>query len=160
MPRYLNLYVIIFFLSIFYFSNSFANDKQNSYERTTDKPLNDILEDIEFAVTEHNLRIVDRLHIGQAIRQRGKHDFPSYEVILYCSITFAEKMLELAPELINACPGRITVRGNDTSYIISAPLWPDESNNEQLKELISGMNKIVKDIVDYAALKWLDNYEK
>lgn len=160
MYRYIRLYAVIFFISFLYNNIVYATDRQNSYEKTTDKPLNDILEDVEFAVTEHNLRVVDRLHIGQAIKDRGKQDFPAYEVILYCSITFAEKMLELAPELINACPGRITVRGKDTSYIISAPLWPNESNNGELKKLIENMNNIVKDIVDYAALKWLNDYEE
>lgn len=160
MCRHICLYVVIFFITSACINNSYAFDRQNSYEKTTDKPLKDILEDIEFAITEHNLRIVDHLHIGQAIKQRGNRDFPVYEVILYCSITFAEKILELAPELINACPGRITVRANETSYIISAPLWPDEANNVKLKKLISGMNKIVRDIVDYASLKWLDNYEE
>ena len=147
------------FLPIF-LSSSFANGNHPNYEKFADKPLAVILEDIEFAITEHNLRIVDRLHIGQAIRQRGNENFPDYEIILYCSITFAEKMLELEPELINACPGRISVRGQESSYIISAPLWPEHNDNPDLNELMFNMNKLVRNIVDYAALDWMDNYEK
>lgn len=133
-----------------------AEHRQFSYERTTDKSLQDILEDIEFALTEHNLRIVERLHLGQAIRSRGHQDFPDYEIILYCSLSFAEKMLELAPELINACPGRVTVRGRENAYIISAPLWPEPGTDPGLDHLMSGINDVVRKTVDYAALDWLD----
>jgi Uncharacterized conserved protein len=117
--------------------------------------LSAILEDTEFAITEHNLRIVDRLHLGQAIRKRGNSQFPDFEIILYCNLTFAEKMLALNPGLINLCPGRITIRSVNDSYIISAPLWPEENDNIELNKLMHGMNNIVSKIVDYAAEDWL-----
>ncbi|NIQ11060.1 MAG: DUF302 domain-containing protein, partial [Gammaproteobacteria bacterium] len=50
------------------------------------------------------MRITDRLHIGRAIRDRGYEDFPDYEIILFCSLTYARRMLELEPEFINFCP--------------------------------------------------------
>ena len=153
-------FVLFLITALLYQDNGFANGASDYYEKSTEKNLQDILEDLEFAITEHNLRIVDRLHLGQAIQLRGNQDFPDYEIILYCSISFAEKMLELAPELINACPGRITVRGEETSYIISAPLWPEYSNNNDLNHLMFTMNKMVREIVDFSALNWLDNYEE
>lgn len=124
------------------------------YEKSSLKTLTDILEDAEFAITEHNLRIVDQLHIGQAVRARGNSQFPEYEIILYCSLTFAEKMLSLAPGLINLCPGRITVRGTRDTFIISAPLWPEHSDNAELNRLMHDMNGMVRTIVDYAAADW------
>lgn len=149
---------IIFFLftSTLIYQTCYASSIDNKYEISVNKSLPVILEDIEFAITERNMRIVDRLHLGQAVRERGNRNFPDNEIILYCSITFAEKMLELAPELINACPGRITVRGTDNGYIISAPLWPVSNKNYELKLLISNMNKMVKEIVDYASLEWFE----
>lgn len=134
---------------------TYGNGYEVNYEKTTDKSLQEILEDIEFAITEHNLRIVDRLHIGQAIQTRGNRDFPDYEIILYCNLTFAENMLELDPSLINVCPGRVTVRSTGNSYIISAPLWPEQSRNVNLNKIMHDMNNIVRKIVDYAAQDWL-----
>ncbi|MGH8120280.1 MAG: DUF302 domain-containing protein [Gammaproteobacteria bacterium] len=124
------------------------------YEKTSHKTLPDILEDAEFSITEHNLRIVDRLHIGKSIRERGNRQFPDYEIFLYCSLAFAEKTLALKPDLINMCPGRISVRGTQNAYIISAPLWPEHNTNRELDLLMREMNMAVKTIVDYAAEDW------
>jgi hypothetical protein len=60
-------------------------------------------------------------------------------------------MLMLEPEMINACPGRVTVRGKANQYIVAAPLWPENSGNTELNKLMHDMNKLVRKIVDYAA---------
>lgn len=136
-----------------------ANGSSDVYEKSTEKSLQNILEDIEFAVTERNLRIVHQLHIGQGIRARGYEDTPDYEVILYCDLTFARTMLELAPEMVNACPGRISVRQTGSSYIVSAVLWPEDHENPKMKQLMYDMNVLVREIVNYAALEWFEAYE-
>lgn len=152
--------VIIMAVLLSFTTVAYGNGYEVNYEKTTDKSLQEILEDVEFAITEHNLRIVDRLHIGQAIRERGNRDFPDYEIILYCNLTFAENMLELDPSLINVCPGRVTVRSAGNSYIISAPLWPEQNQNVNLNKIMHDMNNIVRKIVDYAALDWLKENAK
>lgn len=136
-----------------------ANGSTDSYERESSKTLQGILEDLEFAVTERNLRIVNQLHIGQGIRQRGHERFPEYEIILYCNLEFARKILELSPSLVNTCPGRITVRQNGGKYVISAVLWPEDNKNQQVNKLMYDMNTLVRSIVDYAALEWQESYE-
>lgn len=161
MLRFLIYFSRLLFLSLLVLSGSLnASSLQENYEKKTGKSLQNILEDIEFAVTERNLRIVDRLHIGQGIRGRGYEDFPDYEIILYCNLNFARKMLELAPELVNTCPGRISVRQDNESYIISAVLWPEDNSNQQLNQLMYDMNVLVREIVDHAAIKWLESHEK
>jgi uncharacterized protein (DUF302 family) len=160
MHHYPRIFFIIFLnLFVTFQTCAHASGQNNNYEISTDKSLQDILEDLEFATTEHNLRIVDRLHIGEAIKLRGNDNFPDYEVILYCNLAFAQKMLELDPELINACPGRITVRGKANSYIISAPLWPEQNTDNRLNELMHDMNNQLRKIVEYAALEWSKPYE-
>ncbi len=129
------------------------------YERTSDKRLEDILDDLVFSLTEHNLRIIDQLHIGQAVRLRGNNDFPDYEVIMYCSITFAEKMLSSMPTLVNACPGKITVSGRNGRYLITATLWPENIPGKGLHDMMSGMNQTIKDVVDYSTEHWLTKNE-
>lgn len=151
---------IIFICLLIYTPIIFASNQQDNYEASTDKLLQDILDDVEFAITERNLRIVDRLHIGKSIQERGNPDFPDYEIILYCNLTFAQKMLELAPDFINLCPGRISVRRHGDSFIISAPLWPEQTDNMELKYLMQTINNLVREIVDYAVEDWLHINEK
>jgi len=146
---------IIFVCLLIYNSLVLASGQQDYYEASTDKLLQDILDDVEFAITERNFRITDRLHVGKAIRERGNPDFPDYEIIMYCSLTFAQKMLELAPEFINWCPGRITIRNQGEAFIVSAPLWPEQTDNLELKRHMQAMNNMVREIVDYAVEDWL-----
>ena len=77
---------------------------------------------------------------------------------MYCSLAFAEKMLELSPHYINSCPGRITVREENERLTITAPLWPESVSNLELKQYMQKMNNLVREIVDFAAKDWL--YEK
>ena len=118
--------------------------------------LIEILEDIEFALTERNLKVVNKLHIGTGIQSRGYEDFPEYEIILYCNLEFARKMLEYNPSSINTCPGKITVRKNIDNYLISASLWPEDNNHPDLDRLMYNMNILIREVVDFAALEWLD----
>jgi hypothetical protein len=140
--------------AILFLTSACTPARNDVYEKTSQKSLPDILEDAEFSITEHNLRIVDRLHIGQSVRARGNKQFPDYEIILYCSLTLAEKMLLIDPALINICPGRITIRGTRDHYSIAAPLWPEHSGNAELNRLLHDMNGVVRTIVDYAASDW------
>jgi len=155
-----NIYTshFILVLSLLYGTLVNAHEQQYFYSVTTDKPLQEVIEDMEFSITEHNLRITGRLHIGKTIRERGRLGFPDYEIIMYCSLSFAEKMLELSPHYINSCPGRITVREENEQLIITAPLWPEDISNFELKQHMQKMNSIVREIVDFAAEDWL--YEK
>lgn len=147
----------IFFILVFFTSlTTYANGNTRFYEQATDKSLGEILEDIEFALTERNLRVLNKLHIGAGIQTRGYEDYPDYEIILYCNLDFARKMLDYMPELINSCPGKITVREKNAGYLISATLWPEDNIHPDLERLMYNMNVIVREIVDFAALEWLD----
>lgn len=160
MYRLSNLPVFIVVILLFSFQAcGYSGSQPQVYETNSGKTLQDILEDLEFAMTEHNLRIVDRLHIGEAIRLRGEDEFPDYEVIMYCNLTFAQKMLELEPEMINTCPGRVSVRGLEDSYVISAQLWPEQTANVELNRLMHELNNQLREIVDYSALEWSKPYE-
>jgi uncharacterized protein (DUF302 family) len=124
------------------------------YQREARKPLADVLDDIEFAVTERNFRITGTLHVGRGIRERHETNFPDYEVILFCNLEYAKQMLELNPSLINLCPGRITVRDSGNSVIIAAPLLPEDSGNARADRLLRKVNRLVREIVDYGAENW------
>ncbi len=129
------------------------------YRVDTHKNFEEVLDDTLFAITERNFRITGHLHIGQAIRDRNNPDFQEYEVILYCNLVYAKKMLELEPDMISTCPGRIALRQSDARVIITAPLWPEDSGNEALRTHLQKMNELIHEIVDYAADDWLLVYD-
>jgi len=155
---------LVFILTILLSGCSTEVDKHTSpasrYQLTTEKALEEVLDDTIFAITERNFRITGHLHIGKGIRDRKNPDFPDYEVLLYCNLVYAKKMLDLDPDIINSCPGRITVRQDNEKVIITAPLWPVDMKNDELKSHMQKMNVLVREIVDYAADDWLLVYDR
>jgi len=130
------------------------------YQMETDKPFEEVLDDAIFAITERNFRLTSHLHIGKSIRDRKNPDFPDYEVLLYCNLSHAKKMLELDPNMISSCPGRITVRQNGDGVNITAPLWPEKMKDNELKLHMQKLNGLIREIVDYAADDWLLVYDR
>jgi len=135
-------------------------DQATYYQITTEKVFEEVLDDTIFAITERNFRITGHLHIGKGIRDRNNPDFPDYEILLYCNLVYAKKMLELDPEMISSCPGRITVRQDNIKVVITASLWPVDMKNEELKSHMQKMNVLIREIVDYAAEDWLFVYDR
>ena len=123
-------------------------------EIASNKEVAQILDDAEFAITERNFRINNRLHIGKAISKRGHGGFPDYEVILFCNLSYAKKMLELAPDFISYCPQRITIRDAGQQRIITASLLPNKTKSQALNAITGEINALVWEIVDFAAKDW------
>lgn len=121
------------------------------YEQASDKPFDDIVQDVEFIVTEYNFRITARLHIGDAIQDRGTSSFPRNEVILFCNLTLAEKMLLIDPTYVNYCPYKIAVGEVNDKNIISTRLLPENTGKSKLDDIAKKTNKIIKAMIEYAA---------
>jgi uncharacterized protein (DUF302 family) len=125
------------------------------YERTTQKAVAEVVADAEYAVTERNFRITGNLHIGKGIRERNGGEFPDYEVILFCNLAYAREMLELDPASINYCPGRVAVRSDAGGVVVSAPLLPQNTGDARVDALMTRLNTLIREIVDYAAEPWI-----
>ncbi len=121
------------------------------YELRTDKPFADVIQDIEFVITEYNFRITNRMHIGQAIRERGTDEFPENEVILFCNLSLAEDMLRQAPAYINYCPYKIAVAAINGEITLSTPLLPENSGDKSLDKIAKKINKILRTMIEYGA---------
>lgn len=121
------------------------------YSRSTTKTFEDALLDLEFAIAEENFRIIENLKIGKAIQERGNEQFPKNEVVVFCNLRHAEKLLLIYPEFITYCPFRATVREHDNSVIVATMLLPEQDNNKAYKLLAENINDILQDIVNYAA---------
>ena len=121
------------------------------YEQQTDKKFEETIHDVEFIIAEQNFRITNKLHIGDAIRERGAIDFPRNEVILFCNLTLAEEMLRLAPAYINYCPYKIAIAEVDGATVLSTWLLPEHTDNENLDAIAKNINKILRSMIEYAA---------
>lgn len=138
-------------LSSFILLVACANEDNQIYEKRTKKSFTDVIQDSEFAITENNFRITNRLHIGDAIQKRGDADFPQNEVILFCNLTIAEEMLKIEPRYINYCPYKITVTEINGETLIGTRLLPVNTHNKQMDEIAKKINKILHLMVEYAA---------
>ncbi len=121
------------------------------FELQTPKPYDDVLQDVEFIITEQNFRITTRMHIGDAIKERGKKDFPRNEVILFCNLSLAEDMLRLNPSYINYCPYKIAVAETGANVTVSTRLLPDQTGKKNLDAVAKKINKTLKVMVEYGA---------
>ena len=134
--------------------NACSTEKTDFSRIESDKPLAQILDDLEFAITERNFRINNRLHIGKAISERVSSGFPDYEVILFCNLSHAQKMLELAPEFISYCPHRLAIRDTGNTRIITASLLPEDTSNAELNRVTGKVNDLVREMLEFAAEEW------
>ena len=142
---YFTLLVLLISLS------SCSNEPSQIYEKTTNKAFLDVIQDSEFAITENNFRITNRLHIGDAIQKRGNKNFPQNEVILFCNLTIAEEMLQIEPRYINYCPYKITVTEYKGNILVGTRLLPVDTDNKEMDNIAKNINKTLRLMVEYAA---------
>lgn len=138
-------------LCLFIFLLGCTNETEQLYEKTTQKSFQDVLQDAEFAITENNFRITNRLHIGKAIKERGNSDFPQNEIILFCNLELAEEMLKIEPRYINYCPYKITVTESGGTVSIGTRLLPGITDNPEMDNISKYINTILNSMVEYAA---------
>ena len=75
------IFFLLFIFNIITISSNFSNEL---YKTSTKKNYDDTVQDIEFAITESNFRIVNRINIGESIQERKNNKFPKNEIILFC----------------------------------------------------------------------------
>ncbi len=131
-----------------------TREKNDFAQKISNKQMTQILDDAEFAITERNFRINNRLHIGKTIRERGSSGFPDYEVILFCNLSYAKKMLELAPDFISYCPHRLAIHDNGQNRIITVSLLPQDTRSQALNAVTREIKSLVLEIVEFAAKDW------
>ncbi|MDD5036282.1 MAG: DUF302 domain-containing protein [Methylococcaceae bacterium] len=125
----------------------------NWYQSETSKPYDDVLAELELAITENNFRITGHNHIGSVIRQRDNIDFPDYDTFQFCNLTLARQMLEISPAAVSYMPCNIAVRSEKGKVLITTHLLPADGPDEKLNAFFRTMNEKLKKIVDFAAEK-------
>jgi uncharacterized protein (DUF302 family) len=120
------------------------------YEASTSKPYDDVLNEVQGAIAEHNFRITAHSRVGKVIRERGAKDFPEYDTIQFCNLTHAKTMLEISPHLVRYMPCNIVIYQYQSKTIVKTHLMPTDSDNEELNQFFKQMNQMLKEIVDFA----------
>jgi uncharacterized protein (DUF302 family) len=117
---------------------------------TVAKSFEDVVFELNFAITERNFRITGRNSIGAGLRERGYPDFPDVEVIHFCSLELAREVLLLDPGYVAEMPCRVTVHESPAGTVISLITLPLDHPDERVNAFARRMNATLQEIVDYA----------
>jgi uncharacterized protein (DUF302 family) len=128
-------------------------EPQQWYQAETAKPYDDVLAELELAITENNFRITGHNHIGSVIRQRGNPDFPDYDTLQFCNLTLAQQMLEMSPAAVAYMPCNIAVRSEHGKVVIVTHLLPTDGADQKLNDFFRELNGKLQKIVDFATEK-------
>lgn len=120
------------------------------YQAETTKPYQDVLAELELAITERNFRITGHNKIGSVIRERENIRFPDYGTIQFCNLTLAREMLDISPESVIYMPCNVAVRSENGKVVVTTHLLPTRSSNPKMNEFARKMNEKLKQIVDFS----------
>lgn len=148
------LFRLIIFSSLLFIANC-AIQPPNSkvihyYQAETFKPYDDVLAELEIAISEHNFRITGHSRVGKVIRDRGTKNFPDYDTIQFCNLTLAKTLLEMDPHAVSYMPCNIVTYAFEERTIVKTHLLPIDSENNKLNQFSKKMNNTLKLIVDFA----------
>ncbi len=116
----------------------------------TDKPFDDVIEDIEFAISQHNYRLTGRNNVGSAISSMDNKAYGEATVLHFCNIQAAKEIIEINPLYFLHMPCRITVHEQGIGkVIIDARLVPE--NDPQMHSIAIRVNNMMRDITRFGA---------
>ncbi|MGR9088659.1 MAG: DUF302 domain-containing protein [Gammaproteobacteria bacterium] len=121
------------------------------YQVETLKPYDDVLTELELAISENNFRITGHSRVGKVIRERGAKDFPEFDTIQFCNLTHAQTILSIAPEAIRHMPCNVVLYQHQGRTVVRTHLLPTDTDNSELNRFSARMNRILKNMVDFAA---------
>ena len=145
------MWLCLFFLFLAFASHAVEADGSYTLKAPTGKSFADVVEDLEFMVTEHNFRIVGRNRIGKGIRERGNADFPDYQIVQICNLSYAETILQLDPGWIRYMPCNLAVYEQDKGIYVTTTLLPTDVPDPQLRKVATEINDVLKNSLQYAA---------
>lgn len=120
------------------------------YQVETHKPYDEVLAELEVAISENNFRITGHSRVGKVIRDRGSRNFPDYDTIQFCNLTEAKKILLMSPAAIRHMPCNVVMYKFQGKTIVRTHLLPTDTGNKELDAFSGKMNEILKKIVDFA----------
>jgi uncharacterized protein (DUF302 family) len=120
------------------------------YQVETHKPYDDVLAELEVAISENNFRITGHSRVGKVIRDRGNKNFPDFDTIQFCNLTEAKTILLMSPATIRHMPCNIVMYQTQGKTIVRTHLLPTDGDNRELNAFSVKMNDVLKKIVNFA----------
>jgi uncharacterized protein (DUF302 family) len=121
------------------------------HQARTAKPYDDVLAELKVAIAEHNFRITSHSRIGKVIRQRGTAGFPDYDTIQFCNLSHAKTLIELSVDTVRHMPCSVVLYNTGEETTIKTRLLPVHTDNPELNRFSKSINRMLRDIVDFAA---------
>ncbi len=116
----------------------------------TEKTFDDVIQELDFSITERNFRITGRNTVGKGLRNRGYENYPDIEVIHFCSLDVAKEVLDIDPGYIAQMPCRVTIHEENNAVIVSLILLPTDHSDPRVNDFAKKMNITLREIVDFA----------
>lgn len=120
------------------------------YQADTTKDYDDVMAELEIAISEYNFRITGHSRVGKVIRDRGTKIFPNYDTVQFCNLTHAKTLLQLSPHSVRHMPCNVVVYEYQDKIIVKTHLLPTNTHNLELNIFSKKMNVMLKGIVDFA----------
>ncbi len=120
------------------------------YQAETMKPYDDVLAELEIAISDHNFRITGHSRVGKVIRDRGTKNFPEYDTLQFCNLTHAKTLLLMSPHAVSYMPCNVVVYAFEGKTMVKTHLLPIETENDALNQFSKKMNKLLRAIVDFS----------
>jgi uncharacterized protein (DUF302 family) len=114
------------------------------------KSFDDVVFELEFAITQRNFRISARNDIARGIRARGIKDVPNTLIIHFCNLTFAREALEIDPLLITYMPCRVAVYEHGDRVVVSTMRLPEDMDDPRANAFARKINDMLNQIVNFA----------
>ena len=119
----------------------------------TTESFDDVILELDFAITERNFRITGRNTIGKGLRERGYTDFPDVEVIHFCNLESAREVLLLDPGFVAQMPCRLTVHRQGDKTVISVILLPEDHPDARVNAFAHRTNALLREILAFVLEK-------
>ena len=119
----------------------------------TSEAFDDVILELDFAITERNFRITGRNTIGKGLRERGYADFPDVEVIHFCNLESAREVLLIDPNFVAQMPCRLTVHRRGDKTVISVILLPEDHPDQRVNAFAHRINGQLRDILAFVLEK-------
>lgn len=148
--RLLCLTILLFISACASQSPSIDSKTIHFYQAETLKPYDDVLAELEIAIAEHNFRITGHSRVGKVIRDRGTKHFPNYDTLQFCNLTHAKTLLLMSPHAVSYMPCNIVTYEVEGKTIVKTHLLATDTDDKALNEFSKKMNKMLKQIVDFA----------
>lgn len=119
----------------------------------TSKSFDDVVLELDFAISERNFRITGRNTIGKGLRERGYEDFPDVEVIHFCNLEYAREVLLLDPDFVAQMPCRLTVHRSGDRTVVHVILLPEDHRDPRVNAFAHRINGQLREILAFVLEK-------